>query len=505
MKKILKSLVALIWLICYLQWYAENLEINLSSNTNISWLTNINDYDNNSEINQSENSENNIKLEDELKKDWITLNSANDKNTNIVDLANDLKNKEINKLFWKTEEEKNINTIENVLASLEIKKDLASNQLEEIENSLKLLQKNIEDNNKTITSLRESKNITEVKNELQKLEEINEELKKDLERKENLIFDLNSDLKKYVSSEEKYQLLMSDYIEAKKERDTKIWNEKIKKLYYLLSFLSIFLIIYVIKNILIKNEKFIKSRPNFWEYFDLLYWISLVIFLVIYVFYLFPELYALVILISSALILINAQVISSFVASLILFRHFKIWDIIKIWTEKWKIIKMNPLSTIVRKINEYWVIENEEVNIPNIDLLKEKVTLAKNSQNKENVFNIILSLNWKKDIFEIVDNIRENIFSKMLDKKLTTLNPDNNDTFKTKYEHIDQDKIKITFYWIWNSELNRKIEKRIIQYIKNYIYFDEWEKNKTKKQTSTKKTSDWNVQKIAIIQEQMTT
>jgi hypothetical protein len=38
-------------------------------------------------------------------------------------------------------------------------------------------------------------------------------------------------------------------------------------------------------------------------------------------------------------------------------------------------------------------LESEEVNIPNIDLLKEKVTLAKNSLIKENIFNIILSLN----------------------------------------------------------------------------------------------------------------
>lgn len=496
--KILKLLIVILISITNFHTNAESWNIVPVSWTWIINIENLNQVENNQETVEEE-----INLEDELKKDWIDLNSATQEEKSIVEKANDMKNLEIDRLFWKTIEEKNINTLENVLAWLEIKKELASNQLSEIENNLKMLQKNIEDNNKTIASLKNNESITKIKSEVWKLEEINQNLKNDLDIKQSLISELESDLKKYSASEEKYELLMTDYLDAKKEKVKKLWNEKVKKLYYLLAFLSLFLIVYIVKILLLKNEKFKKRHPNFWEYFDLLFWISLVIFLVLYLFYLFPDLYALLILISSALILINSQVISSFVASLILFRHFKIWDIIKIWTERWKIIKMNPLSTVIKKINDYWVIENEEINIPNIDLLKEKVTLAKSSQIKENVFNIILSLKWNKDIFEIIDNIRENILLKMLDNKLVTLNPENTDTFKTKYEHIDQDKIKVTFYWIWNSELNRKIEKRIIQYIKEYIYFEETDTNKKNCKNQNKNTNEWTIQKAAIVEEQI--
>lgn len=500
MKKIIKSFTLVISLFCYFSSFAESWSIFLSSTSVSSWAINLKEIKTDIIVSEEKNQLNEIDLENELKKDWIELNSATNKT--IIDKANEIKNVEVNKLFWKTVEENNINTIENVLETLEIKKELANNQLAEIENNLKILQKNIEDNNKTISSLKDSKNVNQVQNQLEKLEEINNSLKEELEKKEKLLDSLNKDLEEYNTSNEKYQLLMSDYIKTKTEKDKSIWKEKIQKLYYLLWFILLFAIIYIIKILLIRNEKFIKKNNNFWEYFDLLYWITIIIFLVMYIFYLFPELYALLIFISWSLIFINAQIIASFVASLILFRHFKIWDVVKIWTEKWKIVKMNPLNIIIKKINDYWVIENEEINIPNIDFLKEKVTLAKNSQIKENIFSIILSLKWNKDIFEIIDNIKENIFNKMLGEKLTTLNPNNLDTFKTKYEHTDQDKVKITFYWLWNSELNRKIEKKIIQYIKDYLYIEECSTTKKSSKKSEVKVSDNSLQKVSIIEEE---
>jgi hypothetical protein len=267
--------------------------------------------------------------------------------------------------------------------------------------------------------------------------------------------------------------------------------------------LILFTIAYILKTLFVANENFQKKHENFWEYFNLIFWISLVIFLVLFVFYLFPELYAILILISWSLIFINAQVISSFVASLILFRNFKIWDIIKIWTEKWKIIKMTTLSTVIKKINDYWIIENEEISIPNIDLLKEKVTLDKNSLIRENTFNIILSINWKKDLFEIIDYIKDNIFSKLIKDKLHTLNPLSSDIFKTKYEHIESDKVKVSFYWLWKSELNRKIEKEIIKYIKDFSTFEtDLCKSNKKKNNNSNNSQEW-YRKASIIQDEV--
>lgn len=449
---------------------------------------------------------NDVNLEEELKKDGIELEAApiiKDEDKTIVDKANDIKNKEFDKLLWKTDDEKNIEAIQTVLTELDIKKELNQSQLNEIQTNLKTLQKNIEENNKNINILKEWKKVREISQELEDIEKNNAELQKDLEFKEELIDDLQGSIAWYNVLEAKYKKLLETYVDNKKEKENSILKSKEQKLITLFIFLILFTIAYILKILLIRNDKFLKKHENFWEYFNLIFWIVLIIFLIVYVFYLFPELYALLIFVSWSLIFINAQVISSFVASIILFRNFKIWDIIKIWTEKWKIIKMNTLSTIIRRINDYGVLENEEINIPNIDLIKEKVTLAKNSLIKENIFNIILALNWEKDLFEIIDHIKEDILFKMIKERLNTLNPLSTDTFKTKYEHIDSDKIKVTFYWLWTSEVNRRIEKQIIQYIKEFSIFSKDNENEDSKscKNATKKRESFK--KASIIQEEI--
>ncbi len=504
MKTKIKILTTLSILICYLNTYAETWSSIEEKNINTETINYINT--NFTEPNTKTEESIKINLEEEFKKDWIELDSAIDENEEdktIVDKANDLKNKEFEKLLWKTDEEKNIQAIEIVLKELEIKKELNATQLSEIQTNLKVLQKSIEENNKNISILKEWKNIREISNEVDELEKNNIDLQKELDFKEDLINDLQNSIVWYNVLEAKYKALLETYVDTKKEKNDSILKNKEQKIVTLFIFLILFTIAYIIKTLLVRNNKFMRNRENFWEYFNLVFWITLIIFLIIFIFYLFPELYALLIFISWSLIFINAQVISSFVASIILFRNFKIWDVIKVWTEKWKIIKINPLSTIIKRINDYWVLENEEINIPNIDLIKEKVTLAKNSLIKENIFNIILSLNWEKDLFEIIDNIKENILLKMLKEKLNTLNPLSTDTFKTKYEHIDSDKIKITFYWLWSSELNRRIEKQIIQYIKEFTYFDkDLSNNNNKNNSSTSEKLDW-YRRASIIQEEI--
>ncbi|MFA5916825.1 MAG: mechanosensitive ion channel domain-containing protein [Candidatus Gracilibacteria bacterium] len=509
MKTNIKILTTILLSVCYLNTYSETgntIEIE-NTNTGTTNLVNVN-IQNLESIEENTKTEEKVDmtLEDELKKDGIELDSANSlqyENKSIIDKANAIKNKELDKLLGKTDEEKNIEAIETVLQELDIKKELNEVQLNEIQTNLKVLQKNIEDNNKNINLLKEGKKVREITKELEEIEKNNAVLKKELEFKEDLISDLQDSLAGYNILEVKYKKLLETYVDTKKEKENDLLKGKEQKVITLFIFLILFTIAYIIKILLVRNDKFMRKRENFGEYFNLVFGITLVIFLIIYIFYLFPELYVLLIFISGSLIFINAQVISSFIASIILFRNFKIGDIIKIGTDKGKIIKISPLSTIIKRINDYGVLESEEVNIPNIDLLKEKVTLAKNSLIKENIFNIILSLNGEKDLFEIIDNIKENILLKMLKEKLNTLNPLSTDTFKTKYEHIDSDKIKITFYWLGTSELNRRIEKEIIKYIKEFSDFNKnFEDNTTKKYINLQNNQD-GFRRASLIQDEI--
>ncbi len=497
MRIILKISFAIILAINYLNTFAWTWDV---------YVIEKNIQTSDGEVNIAENKVDKINIEDELKKDWIELEAApvkKDEDKSIVDRANDIKNKELDKLMWKTDEEKNIEAIQTVLTELDIKKELNQSQLWEIQTNLKVLQKNIEENNKNISILKEWKKVREISKQLEDIEKENDKLLEELRFKEELISDLQDSIAWYNILEAKYKNVLKTYIDDKKIKENSILQWKEQKLVTLFISIIIFIIAYIIKILLISNTKFLKKHENFWEYFNLLFWIVLTIFMIGYVFYLFPELYALLIFISWSLIFINAQVISSFVASIILFRNFKIWDVIKIWTEKWKIIKITTLSTIIKRINDYWVLENEEINIPNIDLLKEKVTLAKNILIKENVFNIILALNWGKNLFEIIDYIKEKILLKMLKEKLNTLNPLSTDNFKTKYEHTDSDKIKVTFYWLWSSELNRRIERQIIEYIKEFSIktSDNCDENNESCKTTRKKHE--SLKKASIIQEEV--
>lgn len=437
-----------------------------------SWIT-----DTSNEIEEESIDINSINIQDELKNDWIDLNT-NWKGKNIVDKASEIKNLELNKAFWKSEEEKNIEILKDAVNELKIKKDVNANQLIEIQESIKLLQKNISDNNDNLKLLNEkNKNESlELVNELNSAKETNEKLKKDLDVKKKLEKDLSNSIDWYNLLQIKYDSLLEGYVDLEKEKEKALTEEKIQKLIYLWIFLLLFIIAYLIKIFLTKNNNFMKKYKNFWEYFNFLFWLSLIIFLIVYAFYIFPELYAVFILISWTLLIINSQVISSFIASFVLFRNFKIWDIIKIWDQKWKIIKMNPISTIVRKINSYWIMSNEEINIPNIDMIKDKVTIVKIRSKVENSFSVIISLSNWSDLFKIIRYIKTYILSKNLKDGLYTINSSDTEKYKIRYEYIDSDKIKVNFYWIADSATNRKIEYEIIKYIKKVAIYDNTKK-----------------------------
>lgn len=470
MKKFVKFILIISCIACFLSVYWETWNVLEIINTDKQISTEV------------ESNPVSIDLEQELKNDWINLESATE-TKNIVDKANEFKNTEIQKVFWTSDEDKNINMLKDVLSEVEIKKELNEAQLLEIQENIKLLQKNIEENNKTLKLLNaqkidESKQIFE---ELNSAKSSNQELEEELKVKQNLILDLQKNSESYSLLDEKYKKLLETYVEIKKDKDSSLLIEKREKLFTWAIFLLLFVIAYIAKIVLLRNEKFSKRYKNFWEYFNFAFWLIFIIFLIIFAFYLFPELYAVFILISWTLLIVNSQVVSSFVASLVLFRNFKIWDVIKIWDEKWRIIKMNPISTVIRKINSYWVLANEETNIPNIDMIKDKVTIAKNRGKIENNFSVIFSLSQSNDIFDIIKHIKYNILWRKLKDKLYNVNYFSDEKYKIKYEYIDSDKIKVTFYWIAEVELSKKIETEIIKYVKKFAFYDNVANNKSLK------------------------
>lgn len=405
-----------------------------------------------------------------------TGDQATEKTTNnIVQDALDKRKEELNKVLEKSQEEKDLDYVQWLLNELEIKKEVNTNLLNNIKTELSKIQKNISIND-TRLKLYETldwKN-QEINTEIIGIKTENQKLKKEAYFKESLINDLKDTIDSYKILEVKYNNLLENYVSVKKMADNQKINDINTKLKIFYAWFIFFLIVYILKISLQNHEKFSqKFSENFFAYYDLIYGIVLTIVVISYLFFIFPQLYILFVFVSWSIIVANVVLISSFVSSIIIFRKFSIGDIIKMDDDVWKIIRITPIHTIIKRINEHGMIEKDEISIPNIDLIKDKVTLVRDIKEKDHTFYIILSLKTTKNIFEILTEIRKNIILRYLTEQPKSINKNDEDMFKSRYEQIDSEHIRVNFYWIGTDEINRKIEQEIINYIRDHIFSNE--------------------------------
>ncbi len=382
----------------------------------------------------------------------------------------------ISKILEKPQEQKDIENVQEILTEFRIKKEINEKLLEEVKKDIALIWEKLKSNEGELSTLSGSQDAnTELSTKYDALLKDNQTLKKEMFFKESLIANLKDSIDSYKLLEVKYEDILWRYVDVQKQKEKEALSIQNQKFVILFLWVLWFIFLYFLKIFLKKKDVIKKSKENFYAYYDLLYAISLIIFAIIYLFYLFPQLYILLVFVSWSIIWANAILISSFVSSLIIFRKFVIGDIIGMGTDIGKIVKITPLHTIIRKINEHGIVDGDEMSIPNINLIKDAVNVINDIHLKDHYFTIILSLKNNENLFQIVDEIKEDILLKYLTHRPHSINPFDEDVFKTKYEYVDSENIKVTFYWIWPDDLNRKIEKKIISYVK-WIIFDSLEK-----------------------------
>ncbi len=428
-----------------------------------------------------------------------TWEEIGNKVNNIVQEALDKRKEELNKVLEKSQQEKDLDYVQWLLHELEIKKEVNSNLLNDIKTELTKIQKQIGIND-TKLKLYEAldwKN-QEINTEVVDIKTENQKLKKEAYFKESLISDLKDTVDSYKILEVKYNNLLENYVSIKKTSEEQKITDINTKLKIFYAWFIFFLIIYLLKISLQNHEKISRYfNENFFAYYDLIYGIILTIFIISYLFFVFPQLYILFVFVSWSIIIANVTLISSFVSSIIIFRKFDIGDIIKMEEDIWKIVRITPIHTIIKRINEHGMIEKDEINIPNINLIKDKVTLVKDIREKDHTFYIILSLKTTKNVFDILIEIRKNIILKHLTEHPKSVNKNDEDMFKSRYEQIDSEHIRVNFYWIGTDEINRKIEQEIINYIKDHVVNNEEKKwiwkskvDKTKKVDTSQTIKD---------------
>ncbi len=430
-----------------------------------------------------------------------------EKTNNIVQEAMDTRREKLNKVLEKSQEEKDLEYVQWLLHEVEIKKEVDNILLGDIKEELYSIQKRISANDIKLKLYEELdwKN-QEINTEVVTLKTENQKLKKEAYFKESLINDLKDTIDSYKILEAKYNNLLESYVSVKKTADNQKLADINTKLKIFYAGFIFFLIAYILKLSLQNHEKISRYfSENFFAYYDLIYGISLTLFVIIYLFFIFPQLYILFVFVSWSIIIANVTLISSFVSSIIIFRKFSIGDIIKINDELGKIVRITPIHTIIKKINEHGMIEKNEISIPNINLIKDKVTVVKDIKEKDHIFYIILSLRNVKNIFDMLTDIRKNIILKYLTERPKSVNKNDEDMFKSKYEQIDSENIRVNFYWLATDEINRKIEQEIINYIKNNIFDKENEtikkwKIKTKINKKEKEDDSQTIKDPLIVQ-----
>ncbi len=403
-----------------------------------------------------------------VQKDSLPLPSTVKKEPSEIEKFYAEKKEKIGSLINKEEDQQKLDSLKKALDELVIKKELDQELLDEYNKQINVIKKQLDTNKRQLEEYNRLKEKSVDDDlEIQALSKANRHLEKQLTYKELVTGDLDKNLDNLNILKTKYDNILSKYVDIKKWKDQEKSKEFQNKMIilYLVIFLSI--IFYIIKYFL--KKRFMPKYEAHFLYFDLIHGILLISFLVVFFFYLFPQLYILLIFISGSLIFINASLISSFISSIIVFRKYKIGDVIMHEEKLGRIGRITPLFTNIRILNKYWVISNDVESIPNILLVRDKVMLIQEPTLIDHEFTIALSLENTDNIFKIIDEIKENILIKNLNQRIPNINPEDEEIFKISHTQEEPEFVKVTFIWRATPNRSRKIEAKIISYVHNYI------------------------------------
>lgn len=397
---------------------------------------------------------------------WEEISSNTNTDDNLLIKAfEERKNRIYNVLAW-DQLEIEIEKLKDDISKLAIDTQLNTDVKNKLSNDINLL------NNK----LKEYKEKVYNNPEISKLLE---ETQKTLKTKNDLVENLNNEIKENELNKEKIDWLISKYSKEQKILEKEKKNEE-KSKYILLIIITISLLsLNIILIYLEKKYKISKKRLVYANFFIIFFYIS---FLIWFFFYVHPELSIFIIFISWYILVINSHLIASFIWSILILKNYKIWDIIKLNEFRWQISKITTIYTKLIPITNEGIFNNKPIIIPNVELLKN--TVIKDEFPTTFLYNYEIKYNqslWL-DSIKLVDEIEKNILSKIIKYRLNTL-LGNEEIFRTSIWYDNLWKISVKFLWRWDDILNKKLEKEIIWYLEKFIK-DHWSKKETKEDDS---------------------
>lgn len=454
-KNILKYIyITLIFFFSILNYNTFAEDINSSWNTEID-IVELNDNISNIIIEDTENKNTVIEyienrknnLEDKL---WINQETDNEKKLDETTSIIDNKNTEID-------------VINEYIESQKLEKDLITEKLEKDRIELELLESEIkkilEENSNNSSDLINEKNIkiTELKKNILELEENKLD-------KENQLTIANIKIEWLITEIEEYKIYKQKY-EQKVSEDKEINKQKLYQYAYIyLLILIVFIIILLISKKLKKNflNKTKKSVIDNLYIIDVLLWILLFFITIIYLIIIKPEIALVFILLGWSILLSIRPLISSFFSSVNILWNYTLWDKITIWKTQWEIIKITPLHTKIRELDDNWTKLDKIITLPNSFFIEKEIHKKTYNQVFKEL-NIVISLE--------NSNIRFETFIKEIDNIFYKQNVDIIDNINKKRYYLDIKAKSWYEFELWlkyyiKKEVN-SIENSIINYLED--------------------------------------
>lgn len=432
------------------------------------------------------NKDKNISVSDQTSIDE-TIDKTKQQNDNLLLNILNKRKSELKKILSKTEAAKEVDQAKNKQRLLNIQKEILSSLNSNLNKEIQWIKKSIIKNKDLVNEMVRQKNLTKKqKKELDEYKNQNKLLLKKVKWLQQIIELNNSQIDKYKIAEKNQNLLLAKAVELKKELDTKQNKERLKKLNnvikWLLLLIFIYLIMVIIEILYLKNK--INKKYFYYDNLILLKSIVALIF-VIYIigslFYIFPQYIFILFFAFSAVLIISAPIVWSYISSILLLWKINVGDRLIMQKEKidWIVSSIWLISITLNEI-ENNKIQNKMIRISTRQLFLQPYKLEKDllesyklrnknrkkdiyidniDQNEIKEFELTTDLSWEK-LNTLLIKI-DNLFKKWLSSRL-----DNKELYNLNYE-IKEEKILIKITLKTNNKTENKLKLQIYNIIKD--------------------------------------
>ncbi|HPO06097.1 MAG TPA: hypothetical protein PLQ36_03230, partial [Candidatus Gracilibacteria bacterium] len=208
-------------------------------------------------------------------------------------------------------------------------------------------------------------------------------------------------------------------------------------------------------------------------YFDILSTVAFISFLIWMFFYLNPDMLALIVVIASAFIVINADTIVSFLNSLLIVSNYKVGQRIYYQGKVGIIHRLSPLSVRIRLMDENGMNLAQDLIIPNKTFLKEDIVVLTKANFEHQQVDIRIDQIKQKSWAEVWTYLEEKILEPELLTRSYNYLENKQKNYHLRHFTTANGELICRISWLDTVEHGEEIKAKIISYLHS-LMIDGW-------------------------------